>query len=146
MIARSFFVLICLAVVYTFAPTNAEDAEDREVAEAPFVSAVDQMLKDFAAAVSTSDARKAEGLFVPPDDTLDGKNRQDHIREMKKDWKRSKERGQKMTVEFTNTVIIVRTKMLAGGDEGEAQPIPLEFKVALTKDGCKILAMKYLKE
>jgi hypothetical protein len=36
--------------------------------------------------------------------------------------------------------------MLVGGDEAGPKPIPVEFKVTITKVGGKILAMKYLKK
>lgn len=141
---RRFVVLSCLITVcaISFALADAQDTKkDNGVDESP----VDQMLRDFASAVSNLDAKQAEALFLAPDDTPDGKNRQSHLQEMKKDWKRAGEREQKMTVIFKDTVTTVRTEMLIGGDEAEAEPIPVEFKVVFTKDGCKIVAMKYLK-
>ena len=135
------FVVACFVSV---APAGAADA--KKAAEATYVNPVDRMLKDFAAAVSALDAQKGEALFLPPDDTPDGKNRQGHLREMKKDWGKARERGQQMTVEFRNVVIVVRADMSMGGHEAEREPIPVELKVALTKEGCEIVAMKYLKQ
>ena len=95
-------------------------------------------MKDFASAVSSLDAQKAEALFLVPDSTPDGTNRQAHIQEMRKDWTRVAAQGKKMTANFTNTVILVRTQMK--GEESTGQP--MEFKVAFTKEGLKIVAMK----
>ena len=142
---RKLVILPCLTAVcfILFALAGAQDTKKSDVVDE---SPVDQMLRDFATAVSTLDAKKAEALFLPRDDTPDGKNRQSHLQEMEKDWKRARERKQKMTVTFKNTVTTVRTEMLVGGDEAEAKPIPVEFKVVITKEGCKIVAMNYLKK
>jgi len=144
--AHRFVVLIYLGVACLtgFALSKADGA--RQVDEAAFESPVDRMLKDVSAAISTLDVQKAEALFLPPDNTADGKNRQNHILEMKKDWKEAKERGQKMTVDFRNTVTIVRTEMFAVEEETEAEPITVELKVTFTKDGCKIVSMKYVEK
>ena len=86
-----------------------------------------------------------EGLFVPPDDTPDGENRRKNIREMNKDWKRAKEAGApKITVAFKNTVTTIRTEMVVGSDKVAARAIPVEIKVAFTKDGAKIVSLEYL--
>lgn len=108
--------------------------------------AVTTMLREFEAAVSALDADKAQKLFLTPDDTPDGKNRRKHIDEMRKDWSRAKEKGEKVAVEFKNAVILVRAEMFPGGAKAEAKAIPVEFKVKLTRDGCRILAMEYFKK
>ena len=93
-----------------------------------------------------------EALFLPPDETADGKNRQQHIREIRKDWSTGKHK-EKMIVEFkkTQTLVhkgetLVRTEMSVSGSGGlpSVSGEPLEFKVVFTSDGCKIAAMKYL--
>ena len=62
----------------------------------PTVTACDiitSFLNDFSAAVAALDVQKAEALFLPPDDSADGKNRSSHIKELKKDWAGAKHWG-----------------------------------------------------
>jgi hypothetical protein len=150
---RSLVTVSCLAVVslISFVVSAAQDTKESDVVK--HGSPVDEMLKELATAISELDTKRAKALFLPPDETPDGKNREGHLREMEKDWKRAKERKEKITVAFKNTVsttentvTTVRTEMFVGGDEAEAEPMPVEFRVVITKEGCRIVAMNYLKE
>jgi len=105
---------------------------------------VSSMLDSFADAVVARDMRKAESLFLPPDDTPDGKNRERHIEEMKKDWSRATQRDPFAAVKFKNTTVLVHTQMVLVGKEAKPAVIPVEFKVSFGEDGYKIVAMKYL--
>lgn len=109
--------------------------------------ALDQLLADLAAATSKLDIAKAERLFLPPDDTPAGENRQGHLSEMRKDWKRARESGaaQGPSVRFKNTRKVVLTQMVIRGPGGprEGQAVhEVEFTVAFTQDGWKIVSME----
>lgn len=88
---------IVLTFVYAEEPEKAGAANKKD--------ALDQLLTDFAAASAKLDIEKAEKLFVSPDDTPAGKNRQGHLSELRKDWKRAKEGGanEGPSVQFKNT-------------------------------------------
>jgi hypothetical protein len=133
-------LLVCstvLAFAVAQEPPKPEVATEKD--------ALDRLLTDFAAATAKLDIDKAEKLFLPPDDTAAGKNRQAHLSELRKDWKRAKESGANAgpSVQFKNTKKIIRTQMLIGGPGGpqERQVSEVEFTVAFTKDGWKIVSM-----
>ena len=108
--------------------------------------ALDELLADFAAATAKLDIAKAETLFLAPDDTAAGQNRQGHLSELRKDWKRAKESGVKEgpSVQFKNTKKVIRTQMHIRGPGGpkEGDVSEVEFTVVFTKDGWKIVSME----
>ena len=142
---RIFTFVASLVVLWSVSlgVASAQDAKPAPAAE--YQGPVARLLHEFAAAVASLDVQGMEGLFLPPDDSPDGENRRENIREMKKDWKRAKGKdAPKITVAFENTVTTVRTDMVVGSDKVAARAIPVEIKVAFTKDGAKIVALKYL--
>ncbi|MBN2578214.1 MAG: hypothetical protein JXB10_04415 [Pirellulales bacterium] len=136
------FVCSAILLLPTLKPGKAGDAKEAEV-KAP-AGPVERMLRDFAAASSTWDFAKAERLFAQPDDTPAGEIRRRMLEKIKTDWRQAKKEKQKMSIEFRNTVVTVRSEMHVGGDEALEKPIPVEFHVRFTKDGCKIVSMKFL--
>ena len=120
--------------------------EDRTTASAKH-NPVSRLLADFADAVHARDAEKAESLFLPPDDTIEGINRRDHIREMKEDWNQAQDQEAEMSVQFTNTTVLVETEMNIRGEEAKPNPIPVRFKISFDPNrNCKIASMEYIKE
>ena len=111
----------------------------------PKLDPLDAMLRAFVHAVGELDDQKLERLFLPPDDTPAGINRMTHIQEMQEDWKEMREKGEKISVSFTNTKKIFRTTMVSGNSNTMMHVIPIEFEVTLTEDGWKIIRMDYLK-
>jgi hypothetical protein len=107
--------------------------------------ALDRLLTDFATATATLDVAGAESLFLPPDDTADGRNRQANLSELRKDWQRARESGASVgpAVQFRNVQKIVRADMLINGPGGpkEGTVSEVEFTAAFTKDGWKIVSM-----
>ena len=146
MSTRLVFVLAIVTVASLVATSQAYTDVGAGLNTSTAGDAVSTMLREFEAAVSVFDVEKAQKLFLPPDDTPDGKNRQKHFDEMRKDWSRAKEKNEKVTVEFKNVVILVRAEMFPGGVKPEAKVTPVELKIKLTREGCRIVAMEYLKE
>ena len=112
--------------------------------EATETDAFDRLLADFAAITAKLDVDAAEKLFVPPDSTAAGQNRQAHLTELRKDWKRAKESGASAgpSVQFINPRTIIRADMrISGPGANDSQVSEVEFIVALTKDGWKIVSM-----
>ncbi len=116
----------------------AQDAERENLAADP----VETLLADFVAAVYDLDVEKAESLFLPPDKSPAGKNRQSHIAEIKKDWTRAQKH---LSVEFRDTRKIVQTTMVVRENDAKPESVPVEFVVAFTKQGCKIVSMNHLR-
>ena len=108
---------------------------------------LDRVLAELAAAAGTFDVERAEKLFLPPDETAEGKNRQAHLAEIRKDWSRAKEGGAKegISVRFENAKKILRTQMVVSGPGSteEAERMDVELTVTLTKDGWKIVSMEF---
>jgi len=103
---------------------------------------VGKMLRDLARAYTSYDAKLATSLFLPPDGSPDGKARAKHIQELEKDFKRNKGKQEKVAIAIRNTVVLVQTEVfLHERVERKPMRIPLEFKVAFTKDGCKIVSL-----
>ena len=141
------FALTVLVVIMSGLFAVGAKPEGESSAPASRHDPVSRLLADFAGAVSALDVEKAESLFLPPDDTADGTNRREHIREMKKDWNRERDREAEMSVQFTNTTVLVETEMIVGGEEAEPHPIPVRFKITFDPKGnCKIVSMEYVKE
>lgn len=139
-------VLVCsVALLVVISQGRAQPGTTGEPAQT-VADPITRLLANFSAALATLDADKAEALFLPPDASLDGKNRGSHIKEMKKDWAAQKGKSRMMSVAFTNTTVLVRTEMVVAGEEAHPRPTPVEFKVVLAPEGCKIVAMSYLKE
>jgi hypothetical protein len=113
--------------------------------------ALDQLLADFAAITARLDVDAAERLFLPPDGTAAGENRQAHLTELRKDWTRARESGAIAgpSVQFANTRTTVRADTrvilaemrISGAGTTDSQVSEVEFVVALTKDGWKIVSM-----
>ena len=51
---------------------------------------IDQLLTDFDHAIRTANVGSMERLFLPPDDSANGQNRQSNLMELRKDWKETK--------------------------------------------------------
>jgi hypothetical protein len=132
----SFFVVFaCSFAISVF----SQEAGKPAVSDA---DPLDRLLADFAAAVGKFDVEAAEKLFLPPDNTPDGQNRQGHISELRKDWTRAKAEGsQGLQVEFTNTRKVIRTDMRVSLPGGPKETSGMEFVVELTRDGWKIASM-----
>lgn len=113
------------------------------------IDSIDRMLQDFASATYAQDIQKAEALFLPPDETADGKNRQQHIREIRKDWA-SGEHKEKLIIEFKKRQVLVRNEETFVRTEmsvpGYGPDMLLEFKVVFINNDCRIAAMEYLEE
>ena len=131
------FVCSILAFAVAQEPLTPEVVAEKD--------ALDRLLTDFAAATAKLDIDNAEKLFLPPNNTAAGKNRESHLSELRKDWTLAKESGANVgpSVQFKNTNKIIRTEMLIGGPGGpqEGQSRKVEFTVAFTKDGWKIVSM-----
>ncbi len=139
-------VLVCsLVLVGAISTGHAQTGTEVDRTQTP-VDPVTRLLVDFSAAVATLDAGKAETLFLPPDDSADGMNRSSHIKEMRKDWAGERDKNRQMHVVFTNTTVLVRAEMVVAGEEAHPKSTPVEFKVSLGPDGCRIAAMSYLNE
>jgi hypothetical protein len=109
---------------------------------------LDKLLDNFADACAQLDIEKAVHLFVSPDETPAGKIRHANLAELRKDWKRAKDQGAKagLSTKFKNAKKTIRTDMVIAGfgvsEKGET--VHVEFEVALTGEGWKIVSMKYL--
>lgn len=137
----SALVMCLLAVLVTVYIFGAESDANNDAKDQ-----ITGLLKEFAEACSTHDIKKMESLFLPSDNTPDGENRMNHIEEMRKDWSSAKDSNQQTSVEFTHTVILIRTLMEfdSGTNKGTLGTIPVEFKLSFDKDGYKIVSMEYL--
>ncbi len=137
--------LIVCSTMLVFAFGQKAEKQGAAVKKDP----LDALLADFAAATAKLDIEKAERLFLSPDETPAGKNRQAHLTELRKDWKRAKASGAKEgpSVQFKNTKKILRTQMVIRGPGGpkKGQTSEVEFSVALTEDGWKIVSMDYVR-
>jgi hypothetical protein len=122
-----------------------EEARRKEKAQRATINddPLDKLLADMAAATAMFDVEKAEQLFLPPDDTPAGKNRQGHLAEIRKDWKRAKEAGAKAgpRLQFKNTKKVIRTQ-LAVGDGAKQQTSEVEITVAFTDQSWKIVSLE----
>lgn len=105
------------------------------------IKSVDQLLNEFATNVSKLDVKQMRTIFLPPDTTPDGKNRQKHLHEMERDWS-SGHKG--FTVAFKNSAITIKTTMVVNRGK-ESESVPVEFKIVKTKDGYKIASMNFVK-
>ena len=130
---------------------EAEKKKERAKAETEetAISEPGRVLADFSAATSKLDVVKAERLFLPPDETPAGQNRQVYLTELRKDWKRLKASGVKEgpSVQFKNTKKVLLTQMVIHSPDapkkGETREVA--FTVALTEDGWKIVSMDYMR-
>jgi hypothetical protein len=107
--------------------------------------AIDRLLADFAAATANLDIVGAERLFLPPDGTAAAENRQNHIAELREDWARARNSGASAgpSVQFTNTRKVVHSQMrISGPGAGDGEVTDVEFVIAFTRDGWKIVSMK----
>jgi len=140
--------LTCVTLLLVCSTVLAfEFAQEPEKQGAPVKKdPLDELLADFTAATGKLDIERAERLFLPPDDTPGGKNRQAHLSELRKDWNRAKESGAKEgpSVQFKNTKKVIRTQMVISGPGGpkEGYSSEVEFTVAFTKDGWRIVSME----
>ncbi len=86
---------------------------------------------------------------MSPDKTAAGNNRQVNLTELRKDWKRAKASRAKeeLSGQFKNTKKILRARMVVHGSgaskKGETSEV--EFTVALTEDGWKIVSTEAIR-
>lgn len=102
---------------------------------------IDQLLTDFDHAIKTADVGTMERLFLPPDDSTDGQNRQSNLTELLKDWKETQS-GPPIELDATNAVITLQMTDL--GPEGPPTPrvSKIELNLIRTDDGWRIESMR----
>ena len=103
--------------------------------------ALDQFLHDFNNAIASSDVKGMEQLFLAPDDTADGMNRQENLTELQKDWGNS-ESGP--PIELTTTSAVITLDMTDLDPEGPPTPrvTKLELNLVHTETGWRIQTMR----
>ena len=74
--APKLVIPVCLTIVCFISLARVGAQSTKKPDEVKYQHAVDQMLRDFATAASTLDAKRGKALFLPPDETPEGKNRQ----------------------------------------------------------------------
>ena len=106
---------------------------------------IQTLLDTFSEAVATRNTESMIGLFVAPDDTPEGQNRQKHIDEMKKDWANAS--APAMAISFSNVKFDnesnLEADMSAVGSSTESNAITFKFKVCLLNNEWKIVTMNY---
>ena len=135
-------LVICWLTVLAAAFVFGADSDTDNVSK----DTISGFLKDFSDACSTQDIRKMESLFLPPDNTPEGENRNTQIEEMRKDWSQAKDSSQQVSVEFTHTVILVHALMEMHTGKGTLATIPVELKLSLDEDGYKIVSMNFMND
>ncbi len=102
---------------------------------------IDQLLTDFGHAISTANVDSMEQLFLPPDDSTDGQNRQSNLRELRKDWKERQD-GPPIKLDVVSAVI----KLQMTDQDPDGPPTPrgseIELKIVRTDDGWHIESMR----
>ena len=135
---------MCVVTLAVLIPTALVIGQEPET-EPLFIKAdgLDELLRTFADAAATFDIQKCEQLFLPPDETLAGKNRAAIIREMRKDWKRGRDSGAKgIPVRFEQTKKVVWSRMIVSDSQEKEETSDVVFTVAFTDQGWKIVSME----
>lgn len=108
------------------------------------VPTLPQAFESYKSAIGTLDASKMKDLFLPPDDSVDGRHRKAHLEELERDWAKAREAGSRIRLSFSDTRYIVRTKMLFPAEENESAESELvELQMVLTDQGWRIARMDY---
>ena len=106
---------------------------------------IQTLLDTFSEAVANRDTESMIGLFMAPDDTPEGQNRQNHIDEMKKDW--AKASGSAKAISFSNIKFDNESNLEADmsvvGSSTNSKAITFKFKVCLLNNEWKIVTMNY---
>ena len=106
---------------------------------------IQTLLDTFSQAVANRNTESMINLFMAPDDTPEGQNRQNHIDEMKKDWANAS--GPAMAISFSNVKFDnesdLEADMIVAGSSTDNPGITVKFKVCLVNNEWKIVSMNY---
>ncbi len=103
---------------------------------------IQTLLDTFSEAVANRNTESMIGLFVAPDGTPEGQNRQNNIDEMKKDWTNVSEPAMAITfsnVKFDNESHLEADMSASVGNETET----MKFEVRLLNNEWKIVTMNF---
>lgn len=139
-VMRRAVVTICLVLsLGTVAVVWASDASQTQNP-----NSMEEFLSAFADATNELDIERAQSLFLPPDDSDQGKRRAFLIQEFEDDWQEAKAKGESKKIFFGEPEmqrVTFRTTMRV---RGEPQAMPVEFTLQMTEEGFKIVAFKHL--
>lgn len=102
---------------------------------------IDQLLTDFDHAIRTANVSSMERLFLPPDDSANGQNRQSNLRELRKDWKETQS-GPPIELDATNAVITLQMTDLDPDGPPTPRVSKIELNLIRTDDGWRIESMR----
>ncbi len=100
---------------------------------------IDGLLEQFDAAIASANVKKLEALFLPPDKTENGRNREANLAEARKDWTDAKS-GPPVNLIPKRALIHIDMENLESPIGARISKIELE--VVSTDDGWRIEAMR----
>lgn len=105
------------------------------------VMSIDQLLTNFDHAIRTANVSSMERLFLPPDDSTNGQNRQSNLTELRKDWKQTQS-GPPIKLDATNAVIKLQMTDLDPDGPKTPRVSEIELMLVRTDDGWRIESMR----
>jgi hypothetical protein len=109
----------------------------------PETPPVESVLDIFGDAVATLDTESMISLFLAPDDTPEGLNRQKNIDEIRKDWANASA-ANGMRIAFENIQFDIKADMIISGGEAVGnEKTPVNLNVVLVNNEWKIETMNY---
>jgi hypothetical protein len=106
---------------------------------------IQTLLDTFSEAVANRNIESIIGLFVAPDGTPEGQNRQNNIDEMKKDWANASKPAMAISfsnVKFDNESHLEADMSVADASVGNARAT-MKFEVRLLNNEWKIVTMNF---
>jgi hypothetical protein len=102
---------------------------------------IDELLSSFRDAIASADTKRMEDLFLVPDATEDGQNRQANINEFRKDWAEI-EKGPPVVFNAKDAVIHIEMDDLDPDGPPGGHVTTIELKIVYTDHGWRIRAMR----
>jgi len=102
---------------------------------------IDRLLEQFDAAIASANVKQLEALFLPPDKTENGRNREANLAEARKDWTDAKS-GPPVNLIPTRALIHIDMENLDPDSPIGARISKVELEVVSTDDGWRIEAMR----
>ena len=102
---------------------------------------IDELLSNFGEAIPSADSERMQHLFLTPDSTDDGKNREAIVNEFRKDWA-DRNNGPPVTLRPKSAVVYIEMDDLDPDGPPGGRTSTIELKLEHTEHGWQIAAMR----
>ena len=126
-------VLAVTALTLTHASPNSGGVNETKT--------LDGLLREFDDAIASADIEKMESLFLPPDGTEDGRNREANLAEARKDWAKT-ESGPPIKLIPKRAIIQIDMESLDPNGPPAGHTSKIELKTVYTDDGWRVETMR----